>query len=369
MLKKAKRVRKRGAKKPLQKLENKVKQPVAKATNFVIGNPRIGKSSSIVIAHTEFLDDVNFVTLFDLSEDYNVYELNPGLTSSFPWLGTIAAGFEQYRWKKLKFRYLTRSSATSSGTIIMATQKDSADPMFASKEEMYAYSGVQSNVRWNDADHDALRFNSDYMKKYFVRTSDLKEGQDAQLYDYGKFTFIGLNQTGAAGFGGELMVEYEVELFNPKMNVDLVGSTLAFEGKGNESKVLGDADLVVDSGLRNFVSTNEGKGLRFNYPGIYQVGVELALSAAVNVVNSWTAGTKFSQVAEQYSAANVLMQTFYVWTAYPDALFNYGLSAAATTISKVKVSSVPMSLASLLTWGAYNPTTNPQAPPPEEKGS
>lgn len=196
--------------------------PASTGRQVTVGQPYINGGQAVVVRHTEYLDDIYGMINFAINPAVQVYELNPGLLTSFPWLATVAAGFEQYRWRKLCFRYRSRIGTGVQGTVYYTTQLDSADPDFGSKSEMYAYVGTNSTNPWLDMNHNCLLKRGDYLKKYFVRTGDLSSGQDSQLYDTGKFTFVALGNTDNQ-FMGELLVDYEVELFNPKMNIASVG--------------------------------------------------------------------------------------------------------------------------------------------------
>ena len=146
-------------------------------SRLTVGPPKINGGQGFSVRHCEYLDDVVGATAWALSSD-QIYDLNPGLTESFPWLGTIAAGFEQYRWKRLRFLYKARTATNQSGTVYFATQLDSQDPPFGSKQEMMAYGGAQTTNLWLDLSHDCLMRRGDYMKKYFIRTGPLVSGQD-----------------------------------------------------------------------------------------------------------------------------------------------------------------------------------------------
>jgi len=201
---------------PLPRKEQKISVPAAMGMTTRSGAPSINGGKSFIVKHREYLTDVLLQTEFDVVEEQQVYFLQPGLANEFPWLATIAGNFEQYRWRKLCYTYRARAPTSQAGTVYMATQLDVNDSTFSNKEQMYNYTGTTSNNVWTSFTHDCLLRRGDYLKKYFVRVGDLdpSAGQDQMMYDQGKFTYVALGTANV--YGGELLVDYEIEFFNPK---------------------------------------------------------------------------------------------------------------------------------------------------------
>jgi hypothetical protein len=306
------------------------------------------------VRHTEYLDDVNGLLAFGINPAVQVYALNPGLITSFPWLGNMAAGYEQYKWKKLSFRYRARCGTSTNGTVYFSTQLDSNDPDFASKEEMYAYAGTKSTMPWLDMTHDCLLGRADYMKKYFIRTGDLAEGEDSQLYDSGKFSFVPIT-TVAGFFMGELLVDYEVELYNPKMNVADVGAgaNITTSATGTPSTPFAGIQNIVEWGASEFVKLTGNNAVLFNQPGLYQLVCRF--TATVGAIPSMTV-TQNGDIAtngDEYSSTTTsATYTTWVLVGVAGATLVFLLGGTPTLIAgAVKVSSTPLALASLL--GAF----------------
>lgn len=66
---------------------------------------------------------------------------NPGLAASFPWLSTRADGFEKYRFRKLKFYFITKVNVTSEGTVVMALDYAGSDELPKNTRELTNYLG------------------------------------------------------------------------------------------------------------------------------------------------------------------------------------------------------------------------------------
>jgi len=336
-------------------LNVKVSVPMAYGNILTTGTPRINGGKSTTISHTEYLDDITSLVAFAIDPSVQVYDLNPGLITSFPWLGNMAAGYEQYKWKRLRFHYRARTSTQTSGSVYFSTQFDSADPDFGSKEEMYAYSGTKSTSPWLDMVHDCLLGRSDYMKKYFIRTGNLLSDEDSQLYDTGKFTFVPIGLSSGVLFG-ELLVEYEVELFNPKMNVADVGAGIneVTAGTGTASNPFAGAITRLIWGAADFCGISDGHTFTFSQPGLYQMSVSLRVGGGNLAPTTVTGPTENGDIAlngAQHRAGDASNWDWGAWVLVGLAgagLIFGGFTVGTGIISFVKVSSSPLALATLL---------------------
>jgi hypothetical protein len=214
------RQRQRGSNNDAASIEMKVSQPVAQQVSYVSGAPQFNGSRPIVVRHREYLQPIMSVTSFTGA---NPYILQPGLADNFPWLAQLAQGFEQYKFKMLRFLYRNRASTSVTGAIYTAVQYDPSDVPFTSIEQLMTYAGARSEVVWKDCAIDCFLNRSDFIKKFFVRTDTLPSGLDPQTFDSGLFTICAVTST-AGTYLGDLLVEYEVELYNPKQNPAILGA-------------------------------------------------------------------------------------------------------------------------------------------------
>lgn len=197
----------------LVRSEYKVAAPAAFGSAGVVPVPKIN-GGGFKVAHCEYLQGINLNTVFTPI----VYNLNPGLIDSFPWLGQIGQLFEEYKFNRLRFIFRTRAASSSTGQVMMATQFDSNDPAFTSIEEMMGYSGATYGALWLDQGQDCLRNNTRYMNRNFTRSAPLASGQDPQIYDVGNFSIVAFaSSVPAVPYIGDLFVEYEVTLYKPKV--------------------------------------------------------------------------------------------------------------------------------------------------------
>jgi len=337
--------------------EQKVSVPAAYGSIMRVGQPVINGGNSIVIRHTEYLDDINSLASFSIDPAVQVYALNPGLTTSFPWLGNMAAGYEQYRFKKLIFRYRARIGTGTGGSVYYSTQLDSNDPDFGSKEEMYAYSGTQSTTPWLDMAHNCLLSRGDYLKKYFIRTGELAADDDSQLYDSGKFTFVPIASS-AGLYLGELLVDYEVELFNPKMNVADVGAGADFvsQGSGTYNTPFTGTILKALWGAADFVGITDNKTITWQQPGLYQVSMSFDATTSLSGSPGYTI-TGDAATASVYKVygggTDLASMVFWILVGLAGtAIVVTAGTAGAGVFTAVKITSAPLALAASL--GAFS---------------
>jgi hypothetical protein len=163
------------------------------------------------IAHREFIGNITNTMAFTATG----LSLNPGLLSSFPWLAPQANLYEQYRFTRLCFHFLTRSPTTQSGTIILAPEYDAADPPPATEQQVTAYQDVVENVPWRDI---VCTLDPRSMfplgSRKFTRSGPVSF-TDIKTYDAGTFYYC---TTGSdTNLLGKLWVDYEVEFYTPQI--------------------------------------------------------------------------------------------------------------------------------------------------------
>lgn len=158
------------------------------------------------------------------------YSLNPGLEQSFPWLSQIAANYEEYSFVQLMYTYRSTTTDIGSsttgqcGTMIMATNYNSASPAFGDKITMMEYDGAMSCKVTNNMHHgiecDPEKLSGSEGK--YVRTNPVPTGQDVKTYDHGLFQFAFANTPKEYnGFSlGEIWVSYTVTLKKPRFYVN-----------------------------------------------------------------------------------------------------------------------------------------------------
>lgn len=191
-------------------------------------------SESVVFRHREYIADVSSSTTFATTS----YSINPGLSSTFPYLCNIAQNFQEYQFNGLVFEFKStsadalNSTNTALGSVILASQYRGDAPAFVDKQQML-------NEMWSiDAKPSCdmlLPIECDPSENPFriqyVRGGAVPSGQDTKLYDIGKLT-VGTYGSQATAVIGELWATYEVVLRKPQLSA---GLNLFGEGAHYES--------------------------------------------------------------------------------------------------------------------------------------
>jgi hypothetical protein len=170
------------------------------------------------VKHREYVQDIFAGTNNTFS--LTTFSLNPGLSTTFPFLAAIANNFEEYQMHGLVFEFVTNTSPYSTvsnmGSIIMAAQYDAFNTAYTTKLQMensdFAVSSIpHRNIMYGFecADH--------VQPYYYVRSGPSL--QPINLTDIGLF-YVGIQNTTAFTPGstlGELWITYDVELKRPKL--------------------------------------------------------------------------------------------------------------------------------------------------------
>lgn len=175
----------------------------------------------VIIAHREYIGDITQSQLFSLTS----YPINPGLPNSFPWLSQIAPNFDQYQVLGMVYTFKSTASdfgttaSMAMGTIIMATDYDSADSNYGSKLEMenaqYSTSAKPSADCMHAIECDpAITF----APLKYVRSGPVPPNKDIRLYDQGNFQFATSGMPDDGGAVGELWCTYKIAFFKPQLN-------------------------------------------------------------------------------------------------------------------------------------------------------
>jgi hypothetical protein len=180
-------------------------------------------NDGVIVCHREYIGDITQTTAFT----NNSFIIQPGDSTTFPWLHQIAAQFEQYEILGMIFQY--RSTASDFGTttnmamgsVILATEYDTVDSAYGSKLEMensqYAMSGKPSHDILHPIECDPGVVGPMGLK--YIRTGPVPTGKDNRLYDHGNFQLATTGMPANSGTIGELWVTYKIAFYKPQFNL------------------------------------------------------------------------------------------------------------------------------------------------------
>lgn len=174
---------------------------------------------SIIVRHREFVGEIKGSTAFTVQ---NSVVLNPGLSSSFPWLATVAGAYSEYRIRGMVFHYVPTSGAsvastnTALGTVMFQTTYRSSDVAPSSKLEMLNEYCSNETIPSCELAHpiECAPKENPFQIQY-VRGGAVPAGDSSLLYDLGT-TYIATSGMPANGNTiGDVWMSYEIELKKP----------------------------------------------------------------------------------------------------------------------------------------------------------
>lgn len=174
----------------------------------------------VIISHREYIKDISQTTAFTLLS----LPINPGLPQSFPWLSQIAPNFDQYQILGMVYHFRStagefgQSGNMAMGSVIMASDYDSADNNYTSKLEMENAQYSTSCKPSVDCIH-AIECdpNITFAPIKYVRSGGVPSGKDIRLYDHANFQIATTGMPTTTGAIGELWCTYKIAFFKPQL--------------------------------------------------------------------------------------------------------------------------------------------------------
>ena len=200
---------------------------------------------TVVIRHKEFIGEISGSTSFVVRDSFI---LNPGNSRTFPWLSSIATGFQEYRFKGIVFHYVPSSGSAVSGTnaalgtVMMQTSCRANDAPPASKVELlnefWSSEAIPSEPFCHPIECDPKENPFNVM---YVRSGEIP-GVDSQLlYDLGTTHVCVSGQQASNNVLGDLWVTYEVELKKPIVSSNVTPRNQIYSAEWVGSTVTGSS--------------------------------------------------------------------------------------------------------------------------------
>jgi len=252
--------------------------------------PEFPNANCIRFKHREYIQDISGSVGFV----NNSFPINPGLSTSYPLLAAIASCFQQYCLVGQLYEFVStsanalNSTNTALGTVIMATDYDSLDSAFTTKQAMmatlFSNAGKPSESMLHAIECSPT---STPVNLLYTRSAGVPAGGDQRLYDLGVFQIATQGMQAVANIG-ELWVTYDIILCKPVLST-LINSPLTdayFSGHAFNSTWLSSMALV--PGQNNIGTTVSGNVITF--PNDVVLGNYIVLLTAYGA-NTYTAPT------------------------------------------------------------------------------
>jgi len=293
------------------------------------------EGQSIIVRHREFLTEIRGSQTFTIR---NEFDLNPGLSTTFPWLSGIASQYSQYRIKGLVYHYVPTSgnavSSTSAalGTVMLQTSYRATESAPTSKIEMlneYWSSEAKPSEEFChpiECDPKENPFNVQY-----VRTGALPATENQLMYDLGRTTVAVSGQQANDVVLGDLWMTYEIELKKPVLT-NLTNTDIQTFGSTSISSITAATPFGSDMATKfsSFVENPVASGSTLTFPrscvGTYQVTLYWdAVTATGASTISITGGTLIPVIGTTTVSVSLYtvgvgraMATFFVTVPDPD---------------------------------------------------
>lgn len=187
-----------------------VSAPAAKTRRLALkSNPRMSTiDRGISVVHSEYMAPIDVT---GATYSAKAYVINPGNASAFPWLSNIAVNYDRYRFKYLRFTYISSQPTSVGGKIGIGYDYDSTDVPPASRREFYSLTHHVETMPWDSCE---IILPVDKNIKFINSHTTT----DSKLIDCGQVFFMNDGLT-ATGLIGDVLVEYAVDLLDPQQAV------------------------------------------------------------------------------------------------------------------------------------------------------
>lgn len=223
------------------------------------------------IMFEEYVQDI-ITSATSLAFRADAYPLQPGLSTLFAWLAEQAINYQEYRFKRVTFRFETDQQASIAGKVMYAFSPDAADPVPVNKQEMLEYGIKGKSAVWQEFSMPVPMVEALGSRRY-VRAGTLAANLDVKTYDLGTLFVATSGVVAASANVGELYVQYEVELITPVVQslpaAQARSVTIGSAGATSETVPYGATPAVV-GGLAVVPSATDAT-LTFNRVGNYLV--------------------------------------------------------------------------------------------------
>lgn len=282
-----------------------------------------------MIRHREYICDIKASSVAGQFQS-NVFNIQPGLQESFPWLAPIATQYEQYDIKGMVYEFkslyadsvVASSTSGSLGGIIMSTNYNSVAPDWTSKQQM-------ENTEFTTSAKPSVSFyhpiecapNQTTVKNLYVRNGPPPENANLRMYDMGKFQIatFGLPSNAIAG---ELWCTYEIEFYKPIAQsvggsmvlsdyitcTNITGPSYPF-GNGDANR-----EWKEGSSLRGSINLGNTYVFNRNAPTGYYL---FTWSLGADAPDTFTPGTPTAAAGAQVISSTIRRMAIGATTSYP----------------------------------------------------
>lgn len=235
--------------------------PVSAQSQFTNSKPQYRQlKTGINVRHCERIGTINGSVAFTTT----AFSINPGLTTTFPWLSGLANQYERYKFKNLQFYYKNKCNTTFLGDISMAIEYDAGDPAPSTSVQMENYEAAVNSAPWLD-----FTLNNTINRGIlYTRFGALSSNLDIKTYDHGTF-YVATEAQADTSLCGYLYAVYDVDFTIPQLSYanQALGGRIVGGGTSSAANPLGATPTIDTSAVG--MSVTATSLVTVNYPGTY----------------------------------------------------------------------------------------------------
>jgi hypothetical protein len=197
--------------------------------------------------------------------------ITPSNGAIFPWLSSIARNYEMFKFRRLKFEYVTRAPATIFGSVTYAVDFDPTDEPQPSLEYIAQMSGARSSNIWMDFSLPVTGKDLHPQERMYVAN---EPGVPNRKTDLGRLIEF-IDKASSTMTVGHLWVSYEIELIKPQPLDLLSGLKVTVSSDADSGWIIPD-DEYYSAGDLSIYSTpgfQDTVVMKQNFEGLLMVWI------------------------------------------------------------------------------------------------
>lgn len=198
------------------------KVPLAYSNSTKMKAPKIKYSGdgNIVICNQELAIEVKTLTTTQTTNDFNliVFHVNPGLSTVFPWLSSMARNYVSYQFEALELVYVPRNTVTIPGSAMIYAEYDPSASRPENRRDFLNRKKAEEVQVFKQMDFKADPVDLHKEKSHYVRVAAPLTGQDIKLLDTCIFYFA-YQGTSPNTVIGDLFWKYKCKLITPTLHL------------------------------------------------------------------------------------------------------------------------------------------------------
>jgi hypothetical protein len=145
-----------------------------------------------------------------------VYEINPGLSRTFPWGHATSNSFEKYHVINMTVRYQPTTRTDRTARIVIVPEYDPSDPSPPDEATALNTAGATSGAVWQEMSIPLISSKIHSANRWLLTRSE-PPTTSIQNYDGVKVFFSAYSDSNVIPSAGFLFLDYEIELKTPQV--------------------------------------------------------------------------------------------------------------------------------------------------------